>query len=102
MPHVARNERLIDNGRPPPRTERTAARELYVHGGKPRLGESGDCEISGRPSGVRGDTDSVAGAGKTRRAGFVRGGAPRPGAALLGPPPPRGGWGPLTHCSTPP
>jgi len=31
MPHVARNERLIDNGRPPPRTERTAACELYVH-----------------------------------------------------------------------
>src|SRR5882762_2858647 len=73
MPNVARNERLIDNGRPPPLTERTAARELYVHGGKPRLGESGDCEISGRPSGVRGDTDSVAGPGTARRLGFGSG-----------------------------
>src|SRR6266446_782358 len=73
MPDVARNERLIDNGRPPPRTERTAARELCVHGGKPRLGESGDREISGRPSGVRGDSDSVAGPGTARRLGFGSG-----------------------------
>src|SRR5258708_39165792 len=98
MPNVARNERLIDNGRPPPRTERTAARELYVHGGKPRLGESGDCEISGRPSGVRGDTDSVAGAAKEPRAGVGGGGPPRPAAewARLHPAPREGR--PPTQC----
>src|SRR5258707_14297908 len=94
MPHVARNERLIDNGRPPPRTERTAARELYVHGGKPRLGESGDCEISGRPSGVRGDTDSVAGSGKKPPGGVGGGGAARRRFCLGGPPAPRGGCAP--------
>ena len=57
------NERLNDNVRPPPRTEGTAARELHVHGGKPRLGQRADRQISGRPPGLRGDRDPVAGPG---------------------------------------
>src|ERR1700738_5125557 len=73
MPRAACNERLNDNVRPPPRTEGTAACELHVLSRKPRLGKTANHQISGRPAGVSGDPDPVAGAGTGRGGGFRRG-----------------------------
>src|SRR6202011_6155441 len=66
---AALNERL-NHVRPPSGTEGTAAREFYVHGGKPRLGKKADRKISAGTPGLGGDCDSVAGAGTERRLGF--------------------------------
>src|SRR5260370_37062214 len=85
MPRAACNERLNDNVRPPPRTEGTAACELHVLSGKPRLGESADRQISGRPAGVGGDTDPVAGAARRAGPGVSRGGHPRARVSCLSP-----------------
>ena len=63
-------KRLKTNVRPPPGTERTAARELRLQRRESRLGEAADGKISAGPAGLGGDRDHVAGAGTERRLGF--------------------------------
>src|SRR6202040_163295 len=50
-----------------------------VLSGNPGLGKTTDSQISGRPAGIGGDTDPVAGAGTTWGGGVRSGGPPRRG-----------------------